>query len=433
MVAEVMPWIAFVAGIAVVLATATSVIVTLIVPRGTRSVVTKVLRWFLDMVFRQPVMRLHDYLARDRFLSLQAPIFLVLQLASWLGLFYAGFALMMSPWVDGIGAALRLSGSSMFTLGFANSVGDSGALLAICFGSAAVGMVVVALQISYLPTIYGAFNRRETLVTMLESRGGEPVWGPEILARHVLVDIVDNLPILYAEWERWAADLDESHSTYPVLMYMRSPTPLRSWVIGLLAVLDAAALQNALNPLTAPSECRLVLRMGFTALRDLARVVGVPYNNDPRPDDPLELTEEDFRQAVDHLVAAGWVPERSAEEAWIHFRGWRTNYETAAYGIADLLDAPPALWSGPRRHEHVRATAPRRPMDRRPEERREMSRVAAKRRAIRSAQTGSNLPAAVRAALRRRIAEDEAAGGRPTDETAVAREALAVLGDDQQG
>ena len=96
-----------------------------------------------------------------------------------------------------------------------------------------------------------------------------------MLARHQLVGITDALPQLYADWEQWAAEVTESHTTYPVLLLFRSPEPWLNWIIGLLAVLDAGAMQLALCPSTAPSQSRLCLRMGFTMFnrhRVLARL-----------------------------------------------------------------------------------------------------------------------------------------------------------------
>ena len=92
--------------------------------------------------------------------------------------------------------------------------------------------MIVALQIAYLPALYSSFNRREGLVALLESRAGVPAWGPELLARHQLVGINDTLPELYAGWEVWAADVAESHTTYPVLLLFRSPEPWYSWLLG---------------------------------------------------------------------------------------------------------------------------------------------------------------------------------------------------------
>jgi hypothetical protein len=122
--------------------------------------------------------------------------------------------------------AFTEAGSSLFTLGFAEPAGAAPA--AIVFAAAATGLAIVALQIAYLPTLYSAFNRRETEVALLNARAGVPSWGPELLARtlHALgsgVSTIDTLPDLYAQWERWAADIAESHTTYLPLARFRSP------------------------------------------------------------------------------------------------------------------------------------------------------------------------------------------------------------------
>ncbi|MFD0561529.1 hypothetical protein ACFQ2M_05470 [Kitasatospora saccharophila] len=137
--------------------------------------------------------------------------------------------------------AFREAGSSLFTLGFAS--GDRLHLSVIDFLAAANGPLIIALLIAYLPTLYGAYNRRELEVTLLQSRAGEPAWGPELLARQALVRTESELPELYRDWERLAADLGEGHSNYPVLISFRSPRPYRSWVVGLIAVMDAAAMR----------------------------------------------------------------------------------------------------------------------------------------------------------------------------------------------
>ncbi len=233
--------------------------------------------------------------------------------------------------------------------------------------AAASGLTVVALLIAYLPVLYAAFNRRETLVNMFESLAGAPPWGPELLARQALIDNVGYLPRLYERWTEWAADISESHVNYRTLIYFRSPDPAASWLLSLLAVLDGAALHLALNPSSAPSEARPLMRVGYLAMRRLAGALNLPVAADPTPDDPLTLTREEFDHAVQRLRDAGWIPERSAQDAWPHFRGWRVNYEAAAYQIAYRLDLPPALWSGPRLPGRPAAAAPWRPSDRKPQ------------------------------------------------------------------
>jgi hypothetical protein len=253
----------------------------------------------------------------------------------------------------------------MFTVGAVHIGGPADTGIDIAIG--AIWVVIVALQIAYLPALYGAFSRREGLVSLLESRAGTPAWGPELLARHQLVGITDTLPDLYATWEEWAADVAESHTTYPILLLFRSPEPWFSWLLGLLAVLDGAAMHLALAPSTASSKARLCLRMGFTLLQRIAVTLGWTVDPDPSPEGPIQLTYEEFASAVEMLERVGFEAERTAEEAWPDFRGWRVNYETIAYRLADRLTAPPTPWSGPRRHLHSGPVEPRRPPQRNPE------------------------------------------------------------------
>jgi hypothetical protein len=191
-------------------------------------------------------------------------------------------------------------------------------------------------------------------VTLLIARGGVPAWGPELLARTRFglgsVDGAGELADLYRSWERWAADLAETHSTYLTLCWLRSPRPYSNWLIALLSVMDAAALHLSLTPSTAPTlRARLALRSGISCLQQIAGAVGVPVVQDADPNDPITLTFDEFKAAVDMLRAVGFDTEVSAEQAWPHFRGWRVNYEQMAYALARSIDAPPAMWSGPRR------------------------------------------------------------------------------------
>ena len=360
-----MPGYAYLAlGIALILATWSSVLRTLVVPRGLTSRLTAGVNRVVRTAFELVSGRFSSYETKDAILVAQAPAVLIALLAAWVLLFLAGFTLAFLGVTDAsVGGAFREAGSSLFTLGYAGTERMPATVLH--FSAAATGLVVVALQIAYLPTLYDAFNRRETLVTTLQSRAGSPAWGPELLARHQIVATLDNLPAFFAEWERWAADVAESHTNYPVLVTFRSPRPLRSWVVGLLAVLDAAALQLALNPSTRQSEARLCLRMGFTSLRDICTAIGISYDPDPRPDDPIALSYEDFLIGIARLEGVGYAMERSPEEAWPHFRGWRVNYEANCYALAMAVEAVPAMWSGPRRHS-IEPMLPVRPPNRQP-------------------------------------------------------------------
>ncbi len=331
---------AAVAGGLLVLAAVSSVTVTLIVSRPVKSRLTRVR-------------------------ATQAAAVLLAQLAAWLIVAYVGFALLLWPFAArGVVSAFVDAGSSLFTLGFAVPAGTAPAV--IVFLAAATGLVILTLQIAYLPTLYAAFNRRETQVALLSERAGLPSWGPELLARthYALgtgVSTLDTMPDLYAQWESWAADVAESHTTYPVLVRFRSPGPLSSWVTALLAVLDSAALFLALSPEAAPVvPARLCLRGGFRCFNRIARTMGFDIPQEPRPDAGTTLTYAEFLDAVARMREVGFPIERDPAEAWPDFVGWRVNYEQAAYAVAAAVYAVPALWSGPRRHK-VSPIAPIRP------------------------------------------------------------------------
>lgn len=360
-------WFGFAAGICLVLETGSSVFKYLMVPRGTRSVLTSVVARSVLAAFRLAADRISDLRRKERLMAYGAPTFLVAMLGTWLAGLLLGYALILLPFCGSSpGLALRVAGSSLFTLGIAVPPGHGPD--AIVFAAAASGLAVLAALISYLPVMYAAFNRRETLVTMLEALAGSPPWGPELLARQALIGNIGYLPRLYERWTEWAADITESHTAYRNLAYFRSPDPTSSWLISLLAVLDAAALHLALCPESAPAEARPLLRVGYIAVRRLARQFGLPANDDPRPSDPLVLTRAEFDEAVTWLRDVDWGVERDADAAWPHFRGWRVNYESAAYALALFLDLPPALWSGERRDARRRAEPPGRPPHRIPGE-----------------------------------------------------------------
>jgi hypothetical protein len=354
-----------VVGTALLLVTLGSVLRNMVVPRGLGSLLATIVRRVLRAILSGLARPFDSYEARDRLLAWLAPLVLVVVFGSWLVSIFIAYALLEHSfsalsWPE----SLREAGSSMFTLGFASTARTQ--LTALDFVAAATGPLIIALQIAYLPTLYGAYNRRETEVTLLQSRASEPAWGPELLARQALIGTLDQLKELYQSWERLAADIGESHATYPVLLSFRSPRPYRSWIIALLTVMDAAAMQLALNPTSVPTAAaRLMLRSGFTALRDIARVIHVPFDPDPLPDSPILLPYEDFADGVRHVMQAGMSTERDAEEAWPHFRGWRINYEGIVYALARRLDAVPAPWSGDRDWAS-QPLAPLRPEDRRP-------------------------------------------------------------------
>jgi hypothetical protein len=356
----------FIVGILIVVLTAVSVLFTMVLPRRPTGIerVSLLANRVVRVAFGGLSRLARTYEGKDVLLAPTAPVALIFQLLIWAALFIVGFGLILQPTTHNLSDGLLQATTALFTVGTVHSGGPENLAVDIAVG--AMWVVVVALQIAYLPALYSSFNRREGLVSLLESRGGVPAWGPEILARHQLVGITDALPDFYAAWEQWAADVAESHTTYPVLLLFRSPEPWFSWLLGLIAVLDGAAIHLALSPDTASSQARLCLRMGFTTLNRIGNTLGWEIDPDPSPEGPIQLTFEEFDDAVRMLQGVGFEMERSAEEAWPDFRGWRVNYERVAYRLADRLTAPPAPWSGSRRHLRSGTVDPRRPPQRRP-------------------------------------------------------------------
>ena len=340
-----------------------NVAVTLVIPRG-RVGFIKVVDRLVDRVYTAGGRLVRSWERRDALLASQPVVTLGMLLLIWLAGLVAGDGLLL--WLAGgsFPDALREAGSSLFTLGFAARSAAEPSV--VDFFAAASGLVIVALLIAYLPTLYAAYNRRETEVTLLGPRAGNPAWGPELLARAQIADGIEQLTDIYQAWERWSADVAESHSSYPSLLRFRSPEPHSSWVVSQLAVLDAAALHLAACPASAPFTARLCVQMGFTCLRKLTRTLRIPIDGDPRPDDPVRLSWEEFMQGWERITCVGFPVERTAEEAWPHFRGWRINYEAAACKLASGLDAVAARWSGPRRHQWG-PFEPRRLINRTPE------------------------------------------------------------------
>jgi hypothetical protein len=333
----------FVVGLVVVGGTAASVFTTLVVPRATSSRLLRAVARNLAVVVRRVLRRTRTFEAKDRLMAIVGPLGMVLLFVVWLSLLVIGFGFLIW-WPSGspLAHALAVAGSSVFTLGIAT--GFHADTAALEFIAAGMGLLVIALEIAYLPTLYSAFSAREAEVTLLTTRAGTPAWGPEVLARHHWFHITSELPELYGRWERWAAQVQESHSNYPSLLWFRSPVPSRSWLTAFTAMLDAAALHDAVCPGSAPRQARTCLQMGTSCLRSLARTMEIPFDPDPLPTAGVRLTYEEFVDGFQRLEHIGFPVERTMEESWRNFVGWRVNYESIVDRLTGLIMPPPAPW-----------------------------------------------------------------------------------------
>jgi hypothetical protein len=240
--------------------------------------------------------------------------------------------------------AFEQSGSSLLTLGFADD--SRGPVIAATFVEATLGLGLVALLISFLPTMYQQFSRREVLVSQLDTRAGTPP-SPVTLfrrAQRIGWDTDD----LWLEWERWFAEVEESHTSYLALPFFRSPHHARSWITAAGAVLDSASLRTSTVDMPRSWQAQLCIRAGYLCLRRMAGSYGVPYDPSPAPTDPIAVTRDEFDAVVDQLVEAGVPVKPDRDQAWRDFAGWRVNYDTPLLALCGLLMAPYAPWSSDR-------------------------------------------------------------------------------------
>ncbi len=339
--------VVFIGGASLVIATLFSAMRTFVLPRAAPDLFARVIFLSLRQVLALRLRFAHTYEARDQVMALFAPIGLMLLLPGWLLLICIGYTAMF--WAVGIEplyAAFKLSGSSLLTLGF--SAADGVVQLLLEFSAAVIGLILVALLIGYLPTIYAAFARREAQVTLLEVRAGQPPSAVEMLLRFHRIHGLDQLDEVWRTWEAWFADIEESHTSLPALVYLRSPDGHHSWVTASGAVLDGAALLMSAIDWPASAQPALCVRAGYLALRHIADFFGVVYNPNPHYPDPISITRAEFDAACDTLAAAGVPLTQDRELAWQNFAGWRVNYDTVLLALASITMAPVAPWSSDR-------------------------------------------------------------------------------------
>jgi hypothetical protein len=337
----------FLLGLLAVLYALRSAIRTFVLPRSAGDRITQLLFRGLRKGFDWRVGRMASYAERDQAMAFFAPLGLMLLLPTWLTMILLGYTAMF--WAIGVRPlynAFVESGSSLFTLGFDRV--DGLAAMILTFTESTIGLIMVALLISYLPTMYAAFSRREQAVTLLEVRAGSPPSAMEMIRRIHRLGRMDRLDDIWSDWEQWFAEIEESHTSLAALVFFRSPQPDHSWVTASGAVLDAAALRLALIDIPREDvQAQLCLRAGYIALRRIADFFDVAYNPDPHfPEDPISISRESFDAVCARLAEDGVPLVADAEQAWQDFAGWRVNYDAVLMALCRMTMAPRAPWAG---------------------------------------------------------------------------------------
>ena len=245
--APAMPWnglldvVVFAIGFFMVAATLGSAIRTVVLPRAIPAKLASLVFITVRRLFDLRLRRVESYERRDRLMAPYAPLSLFTLALVWMTIVLTGYSAMFWALREGsYREDFRSSGSALFTLGFEQP--DTLPTTVLAFTEAAIGLTLLALLITYLPSLYSAFARREVEVALMEVRAGRPPSGVAILERYARINWIGGLPAIWERWERWFAEVEESHTSFPALVFFRSPQPDQSWVTAAGAVLDAAAL-----------------------------------------------------------------------------------------------------------------------------------------------------------------------------------------------
>jgi len=286
---------------------------------------------------------------RENFLAVFGPLSILLLMACWAVALLVGFAMVqwglgshlnVAHGPGGFWTDLYMSGTTLFTLGIGDVTPSGPIARALTVIEAGVGFGFLALVIGYLPVLYQGFSHREVNISLLDARAGSPPTAGELLLRHA--QNMTGLEVLLRDWERWAAELMESHLSYPVLLYFRSQHEHQSWLGALTAILDASALVIVGVQGGPGRQAQLTFAMARHAVVDLSQATGVR----PLPPDPDRLPPEDFRSLVSHLAQNG-VNLKEAAMAESTLASLRALYEPYVTSLAARLRLTLPPWRAP--------------------------------------------------------------------------------------
>ncbi|MGA8142359.1 MAG: potassium channel family protein [Candidatus Acidiferrales bacterium] len=320
---------------------------TIILPR-------RVARWFrLTRLFylstwipwRGFARRIRPVRARETFISFFGPLSLLCLFVVWATALIFGFACLYynaaakyDTTHPSFHTLMYLSGTTFFTLGLGDVVPHTSGERYLAVFEAGLGFGFLALVISYLPVIYSAFSRREVNIVLLDARAGSPPTAAEILRRHAGPNGFDALQHLLSDWERWSAELLESHISYPVVSYFRSQHSNESWLGALTAILDTSAFLVASVDNACSRQARLTFAMCRHTVVDLAQVFyaapsAIPEDRLPHPE--LTRLRTSLRESGYQLRDGG-----EADEKLSKLRGMYEPYINAL-ALYLFVDLPP--------------------------------------------------------------------------------------------
>ncbi len=354
---------AFIAGLFCCLGVALDAFQTIILPRRPTGHL-RITRLFFFLTWGPWVRmaeRARDSKMREQIYSVYGPLSLLLLLLIWALLLVLGFGLfyfsMRSPfgdlmlpregrWVQ-FGTDIYVSGTTLFTLGLGDVVPHSRLARALIICESGVGLGFVALVIGYLPVLYQSFSRREVSVALLDSRAGSPPNTAELFRRHAFEGGQEEMITLLAEWERWSAEILESHISYPILCYYRSQHDSQSWLSALVSILDTCALLISVVEGVSSRQAQLTFVMARHALIDIGEVFHVKKTRAWQDQGVIDrLPAKDFYHLCEAL-GANHLQLCGDPAAARRLNTIRALYEPNAIALSAYLRMPLPVWVGP--------------------------------------------------------------------------------------
>ncbi len=334
-------------GIAIILVTLWEAFETVILPRRVARRFRLTVLYYRStwLTWRAIARAMHKRNRRETFLSFYGPLSLLMLFVVWAAAIISGFGLLYyaasvrSGVFHNLGTAFYLSGTTMFTLGLGDVVPRTSIQRALAVIESGLGFGFLALVLSYLPVIYQAFSRREVNIVLLDARAGSPPTAAELLRRHVGPEGARDLEQLLHDWERAAADIMESHISYPAVCYFRSQHNNESWLGALVAILDTCMILLANYDGAVARQARLTFAICRHTVVDLAQVFYAP----PR------LTSNRLPSAeLDRLrtaLAATDYRLRDTDESNAKMQKLRDMYEPSVQSLSRRLaiDVPPFI------------------------------------------------------------------------------------------
>ncbi|MGA2890433.1 MAG: potassium channel family protein [Terracidiphilus sp.] len=299
--------------------------------------------------------RLRDPRKRESAFSYYGPLSLIFLLVVWASVMVVGFALIFyslgSPFNDsaqgpGFRSDLYVSGTTIFTLGLGDVTPHGAWSRELIILEAGTGFGFLAVVMGYFPVLYSAFSRREVNISLLDARAGSPPTAAELMRRHSYEGGDNALSLLLLEWERWSAELLESHISYPLLCYFRSQHNNQSWISALTAVLDTSALLIAGVQGHEARQAQLTFAMARHAMVDLSQIFSLAPVNDA----PDRLPPERYEQLYSLLCQSGVKVCRDGHSIE-RLRDMRALYEGYAAALANYLRMPLPPWIADRPHK----------------------------------------------------------------------------------